>query len=144
MKSIADNLNLSLLETTAVLFPGSAILLLANQIQVVQKFLLGILPSLESEWQVGLAFLGTAYFCGYILFFLGSLLDRPVYDNCKHFFFKKEIMTDKEGNTLKDNCNNEIKVRPRESNETSLFKKASKIKKKHLKGTDYMGNDINR
>ena len=143
MKFVTENLNLSLLEITAVLLPGSAFLLLMNQIHVVQEFFSSLLPDPKSEWQVGFAFLGAAYFCGYLLFSLGSLLDDPIYENCKHFFFKKEVKYDNAGIPLKDKSGKEIKERPKIVRDTTLFKKALNVKKKHLKGTDEFGNEVN-
>lgn len=101
MKSIIENINLSLLEIIAVLFPGSAALLIISRIETGKAFLYTLLPNPESEWQVGLAFFGSAYFLGNLLFYLGSILDDLAYERLKHLFQVKEIQLDEKGGVKK-------------------------------------------
>ncbi|MEY4903287.1 MAG: hypothetical protein RLZZ292_1102 [Bacteroidota bacterium] len=91
MKSLSENINLSILEIFSVLFPGGAMLLLCWQAPDIQGAMRGLLPDMGSEWQVSIAFLGVAYFLGYVLFYLSSFLDEVVYD---HFKSKKQALTD--------------------------------------------------
>ena len=83
MKSLTENINLSILEIFSVLFPGGALMLLCWQVADIQVVIQGLLPNIESEWQLSIAFLGTAYFLGYVLFYISSFFDF-LYD-----YFKK-------------------------------------------------------
>ncbi len=85
MKSITDNLN-SLSSKSFQYCYGATALLLAWQVLTLQSQIQNIIPNWESEWQVGLAFLGGAYFVGYLLFFAGSKLDDWIYDRYKSRF----------------------------------------------------------
>jgi hypothetical protein len=83
MKSLSENINLSILEIFSVLFPGGAMLLLCWQVREIQAAMRVLLPDMGSEWQVSIAFLGVAYFLGYVLFYVSSFLDTAVYDRFK-------------------------------------------------------------
>lgn len=143
MKSIIGNINLSLLEIIAVLFPGSAALLLISRIETGKAFLYTLLPNPESEWQVALAFFGGAYFLGYVLFNLGSILDDLVYEKYKHLFQEKQILLDEKGNTIKDKCGNTKKMRPCAGEKPIILVSAIKIKEEIMGKEDPNGRDIN-
>jgi hypothetical protein len=85
MKQLSESLNLSILEIFSVLFPGGAFLLLCWQVPDIQSTLRSLIPEMKSEWQLSIAFLGMAYFLGYVLFYVSSFMDTPIYDR-----FKKE------------------------------------------------------
>lgn len=80
MKSLSENINLSILEIFSVLFPGGAMSLLCSQVYDIKIVVRNLLVDIDSEWQVSVAFLGVAYFLGYVLFYLSSFLDTYVYD----------------------------------------------------------------
>jgi hypothetical protein len=92
MKSLSENINLSILEIFSVLFPGGAMLLLCWQVADIQASMRVLLPDMGSEWQVSIAFLGVAYFLGYVLFYVSSFLDAAVYDRFKE---KRTALIDK-------------------------------------------------
>jgi ABC-type multidrug transport system fused ATPase/permease subunit len=91
MKSLSENNNLSILEIFSVMFPGGAMLLLCWQVPDIQGTMRGVLPDMGSEWQVSIAFLGVAYFLGYVLFYVSSFLDEVIYDRFKS---KKQALSD--------------------------------------------------
>lgn len=142
MKSIIENLNLSLLEIIAVLFPGSAALLLISRIETGKAFLYTLLPNPESEWQVALAFFGSAYFLGNLLFYLGSILDDLAYERLKHLFQVKEIQLDEKGGVKKEGGKN-IKKRPGKGKDPYILFVAKKIKNQIWPTGDPNGRDIN-
>lgn len=86
MKSVTENINLSLLEICAVLLPGAAALIIGWQIPDKQTDLVESIPIINKEWQAVLAYLGGAYFVGYLVFFVGSKLDDWVYDKFRAKF----------------------------------------------------------
>ncbi len=92
MKSLSENFNLSILEIFSVLFPGGAMLLVCMRVPDIQARILAFLPNKDSELQGSLAFLGAAYFIGYVLFYISSFLDTPVYDRMKA---ERKTLTDK-------------------------------------------------
>lgn len=88
MKSITDNLNLSLLEIFAVLLPGGAAILLGWQLPAFREHIWALIPDPANEWHWSLAFLGGAYFIGHILFYMGSFWDDFLYDKVKFLLHK--------------------------------------------------------
>lgn len=97
MKQLSESLNLSILEIFSVLFPGGAFLLLCWQVPNIQSTLRGLIPEMNSEWQLSIAFLGMAYFLGYVLFYVSSFMDAPIYDRFKkeNTFLKDKVLSHK-------------------------------------------------
>lgn len=93
MKSITDNLNLSLLEIFSVIFPGGAAILILLQVASIKDGMLPLLPENSSEWPVAILFLGSSYFVGHILFYFGSWLDSYLYDSIKLLLYKPKSAT---------------------------------------------------
>ena len=83
MKSLSENIQLSILEIFSILFSGAAMLLLCLQVRAIQAEIQHFLRGNNSEWKESIWFLGTAYFLGYVLFYIPSFLDMPVYDRLK-------------------------------------------------------------
>lgn len=83
MKSISENISLSVLDLFSVLLPGFVAELLLWQLPVVNQTMVDLFSFLQQDWQSAIAFFIGAYIIGHILFFLGSFLDTLLYDNLK-------------------------------------------------------------
>jgi len=95
MKSITDNLNLSLIELLSVLLPGATGLLFLNKIGFIQEVYTKMLPD-NSEWIKGIIFFGASYFIGYVIYVSSSFLDN-FYTRIK----RKALKLDSEENKKK-------------------------------------------
>jgi hypothetical protein len=78
MKTITDNLRISLLELLSVLLPGGTFLFFLNELGAFESFDL----SQQKEWLTGIVYFGLAYFLGYVIYVLSSPLDG-LYDKIK-------------------------------------------------------------
>lgn len=76
MKSLTDNLNLSLLELLSVLLPGAVSVVLLRRIKYVQKAFDTLSPEAVDEWQQGIAYFAASFFMGYVLYVLSSPIDE--------------------------------------------------------------------
>jgi hypothetical protein len=81
MKTISDNLSISLLEVLSVLLPGGTFLFFINETEVFDNFFSYDLAQ-RSEWVKGTIYFGLAYFLGYVIYVLSSPLDN-LYDKIK-------------------------------------------------------------
>lgn len=93
MKSIAENLNLSILELLSVLLPGATGLFFLNKIAFIHDLFLQEFP-MKDEWMKGLVYFGAAYFIGYVIYVSSSFLDSW-YDKIKRKGLRLDLNDDK-------------------------------------------------
>lgn len=75
MKSLTDNLNLSLLELLSVLLPGAVSVVLLGKIDQVRQAVGQLLPPGE-DWQQGVGYFAASFFMGYVIYVLSSPIDE--------------------------------------------------------------------
>lgn len=76
MKSLTDNLNLSLLELLSVLLPGAVSVLLLGRIDYVREAVDKLLPTPGVDWQQGIGYFAASFFMGYLIYVLSSPIDE--------------------------------------------------------------------
>lgn len=88
MKSLTNNLSLSILELLSVFLPGAIALPILGKVDYLQEALEKLLPNKETEillinWVDSIGYVATAYFLGYTIYVLSSYLD-------KYFFYPEK------------------------------------------------------
>lgn len=75
MKTLTDNLNLSMLELLSVLLPGAVSVAVLGQIDYVHGAVESLLLS-NSDWQQGIGYFAASFFMGYLIYVLSSPIDE--------------------------------------------------------------------
>ncbi len=79
MKSISDNLKLSVLDLFSILLPGIIMEALLYQLPCMVTLVKSLFHNISKEWQVSIALFIAAYIIGHIVYYIGSFWDIIVH-----------------------------------------------------------------
>lgn len=83
---MSENLKTHILDIITILLPGLLLMMTLGQ---DDRFSIMYLPLLKNEhWIQDIIYLGVAYMLGHFIFFLGSFLDKMLFERVKKFIWK--------------------------------------------------------